>query len=844
MKRALKLKKCLFVYALLLLGVSLNAQVIYEAEDASFSSGAVETEHTGFTGDGYVNTDNFLGEYVEWTINSLKDVNDTIAFRYALAKKGRPMQIYINDVLTDTIKFDSIGPLFTDYEYDYTVGQINVGENTIKLVSLDAEGAPNLDHMTIKNDTNVYVKLNLTTVGNGNISIEPVADSFLFGERVKITATAEAGNTFAEWSGDKTTKQNPLSFTMDKNYNLSATFNNTLPAFPGAEGFAKNITGGRGGAVIEVTNTNDSGLGSLRAAINANGPRTIVFRVSGNIVLTSDLKISKGDVTIAGQTAPGDGITLSGYPLKISADNVIVRYIRSRLGDVTQIDDDAMNGRDHQNIILDHCTMSWSVDEAASFYDNTNFTMQYCLISESLYHSGHIKGNHGYGGIWGGKGASFHHNLLAHHTSRNPRFCGSRYTLQPDLENVDFRNNVIYNWGFNSVYGAEGGSYNLVNNYYKYGPATSSSVRSRIIAPDADSSGIQPAGVWGTFYINGNYVNGYPAITQDNWGGVSVSGISKDDIKSDTEFDFDSVTTQDAKIAFEHVVAQAGVCLPKRDVIDQRIIQETITGTATYGETYNGGGVGIIDSQVEVGGWPALSSTTPPTDTDKDGMPDDWEIARSLDPNNADDRNGDDDSDGYTNLEEYLNGLVEAYTYIIRPLDFAVSSLSNTEVVLTWDDVTDDETGFLLERKSDGDYEQIAEISANTTSYTDEIPSLANYTYRLRAYNATDTSYYTDTAYVKLVSGIERITSVDNSLIVYPNPFNDKISIEILLENEDNIEISIYNIAGEKISEILSGNTAEGKYSFDLNTSDLASGIYYLSVRSGNNVINRKITKM
>ncbi|MDP3580528.1 MAG: pectate lyase, partial [Ignavibacteria bacterium] len=296
----------------------------------------------------------------------------------------------------------------------------------------------------------------------------------------------------------------------------------TIPSFPGAEGFGKYTTGGRGGTVYEVTNLNDDNLpGSLRWAISQSGPRTIVFRVSGTIQLKSTLSISKGDLTIAGQTAPGDGICLRDYTLSVNANNVIIRFIRSRYGDaISTNEDDAIHGMGYyKNIIIDHCSFSWSVDETASFYNNENFTMQWCLISESLYASIHAKGNHGYGGIWGGTNASYHHNLLAHHTSRNPRFAGGQTAT---CVNVDFRNNAIFNWGFNSAYGGEEGKINVVSNYYKSGPATSSGVKARIL--DASPNPTEGKGV-GQFFVDQNYVEGYAAITANNWaGGVQGSG--------------------------------------------------------------------------------------------------------------------------------------------------------------------------------------------------------------------------------------------------------------------------------------------------------------------------------
>lgn len=462
-------------------------------------------------------------------------------------------------------------------------------------------------------------------------------------------------------------------------------------AFPGAEGGGRFAVGGRGGAVYEVTNLNDSGPGSLRDAVSQPN-RTIVFRVSGVIDLSSALTISKGNITIAGQTAPGDGICITGQPIRIRASDIIIRHIRSRLSDVKDVEDDAMNcmSGNYQNIIIDHCSLGWSVDETGTFYDIKNFTLQWCILSESLYHSVHGKGNHGYGGIWGGNNASFHHNLLAHHTSRNPRFGGSRYTGKPAEEVVDFRNNVLYNWGNgNSVYGGEGGNYNMVNNYYKAGPATPGSAstgstnrRNRILQYTSyyhsSDAAVYPDTLWGgKFYIDGNYVHGYPDVTVDNW----TNGVQKDNYakaaqlilaaRQTVPFATPPVTTQTAEEAYTSVLQQAGACIPRRDAIDKRIINETATGTATYeGSTYaaiNSTGIshpsGIIDTQADVGGLPAYRTATPPMDSDHDGMPDAWEIENGLNPNDAADRNNT-GIDGYTYLENYLNSIVTSETTI------------------------------------------------------------------------------------------------------------------------------------------------------------------------------------
>lgn len=415
-------------------------------------------------------------------------------------------------------------------------------------------------------------------------------------------------------------------------------------AFPGAEGFGRFTTGGRGGEVIVVTNLNDDGPGSLRDAIEKDGARTIVFRVSGNIELQSELRIENGDLTIAGQTAPGDGICLKDYPVTIFADNVIIRYLRIRLGDETRQQADAISVIGYKNIIIDHCSLSWGIDEVASFYDNENLTVQWCIVSESLHNSIHKKGPHGYGGIWGGKGASFHHNLIAHHSSRNPRFNGSRTHGQPQKEVVDFRNNVIYNWGANSSYGGEAGQQNVIANYYKAGPATEH--RDRIVEPWDEK---------GKWYVADNFVFAYPDITADNWAG-GVQGKFWKKVRVDSPHHVAPVVTRTAEEAYELVLKNAGAILPRRDSIDVRIAEEVRAGTATYGGKW-GARSGIIDSQKDADGWPALLSTPAPADNDHDGMADDWELAHGLDPTNRDDRNGDLNGDGHTNLEEYLNSL-------------------------------------------------------------------------------------------------------------------------------------------------------------------------------------------
>lgn len=441
-----------------------------------------------------------------------------------------------------------------------------------------------------------------------------------------------------------------------------------LIAFPGAEGYGKYTVGGRGGAVYEVTNLDDAGEGSLRAAVEAKGPRTVVFRVSGNITLSKALRINNPYITIAGQTAPGDGICIRKWPLVIDASQVIIRHLRVRLGGESGSDADAMSGRFNKNIIIDHVSASWSVDETMSIYHCDSLTVQWCIISESMYNSNHIKGSHGFGGIWGSNNSTYHHNLIAHHSSRNPRFASGS-------GNTDYRNNVIYNWGYNSCYGGENAqkddarfnfsNFNMVANYYKPGPATrAGEVSYRIANPSYRNSKTD----YGKWYVSKNVVAGNKFISSNNWtGGVQPQGGSADIavLRLDKPWPAMSINQQTAEEAYSLVLDNAGATMPQRDTVDRRIVDETKNGYATFeGATYKKQQTladrtkkcGIIDSPADVGGWPVLKSTPAPTDTDHDGMPDAWEIQNNLNPNDASDRNKT-DATGYSMLELYINSI-------------------------------------------------------------------------------------------------------------------------------------------------------------------------------------------
>ena len=454
-----------------------------------------------------------------------------------------------------------------------------------------------------------------------------------------------------------------------------------VPAFPGADGYGRYTKGGRGGSVYYVTTLDDGDQeGTLRYGVTKVTNATILFKVSGTIHLNSSLRISASNITIAGQSAPGDGICLADYPVEVSGNNVIVRYMRFRMGDQKLTADeadgaDAFGGRFSTNVIIDHCSISWCTDECASFYANTNFTMQWCIISESLRMSLHSKGAHGYGAIWGGIGASYYHNLMLHHDSRTPRF-GTGALGKPNDHIVDMRNNVIYNWSGNGCYGAEGMNVNIINNYYKPGAATITSSKDKFIAIDDATSEDKTTSIRGKFFIQGNINTKYTNVNEDNWKGVRINCSdllngqkTREDLDNGCEVGEVPLLHQHTTEGCYPLVLQYAGCSKSRDAIDERLTNECKNGTYTFkGASANKGG--LIDKLTDLkpadagedwSPWPELKSTEAPVDSDGDGIPDEWEKAHGLDPNNAKDGNNRNE-EGYTMLEVYLNSLVEDIT--------------------------------------------------------------------------------------------------------------------------------------------------------------------------------------
>ena len=445
-----------------------------------------------------------------------------------------------------------------------------------------------------------------------------------------LTALEQLGRSRASAEPD-VPSADPINYA-DPPPQPAAVIGNTVPAFPGAEGAGKLTTGGRGGEVYEVTTLADSGEGSLREAVSGDN-RIVVFRVGGTIELESGLDVSGSNLTIAGQTAPGDGISVINNEFEIKGDNIIIRYLRVRAGDTMGTPIDTFKGEGRRNLVIDHCSVSWGVDECFSLYGNYDVTVQYCLLAEGLTMSAHEKGRHGYGGLWGGQNVTYHHNLLIHQGGRNPR-----YSFVEDMKQlVDQRYNVIYNHGFTTAYGGEWAEgINMVGNYYKPGPATLAGVASKILSADRG----------GSWYVAENLVEGAEDVTADNELGIEFppGGI---DLRAEPVRFADSLPDRTAEEAYEEVLADVGCNIPRYDSVDARLLADVRNGTGR-----------LINSQNEVGGFPVIDGGEPPVDSDHDGIPDDWETEHGLDPEDPDDAAElADDGSGYTNLEVYLNSL-------------------------------------------------------------------------------------------------------------------------------------------------------------------------------------------
>lgn len=415
------------------------------------------------------------------------------------------------------------------------------------------------------------------------------------------------------------------------------------PAFPGAEGFGAHTPGGRGGQVMVVRSLDDDGPGSFREAVTARGPRVVVFAVGGLITLRSAIDITEPYLTVAGQSAPGDGICLRGHQVSVRTHDVVLRHLRFRPGDIARAEVDALDIMgDSRDVVVDHCSASWSVDEALSPSGAiANVTIQWCVIAEALNRSAHSKGAHGYGSLArAAGGVTLHHNLWAHNVERNPRL-GDNYG-RPPFPVFDVRNNVVYDYG-KMASGMTGDrlSANYVGNYIRPGPSSDRSRGVIVFTPTSDTA----------YFVEGNLVEHRPDWTSDNSklfdkadiGGRRLVSIVKE------PFETPFVRTTSAREALRDVLAGAGATLPRRDLVDERIVRQVKQGTGA-----------IIDSQDQVGGWPPYRTGETPADRDRDGMPDAWERARGLDPANGTDASRVGSSDGYTNIERYVNELAGA----------------------------------------------------------------------------------------------------------------------------------------------------------------------------------------
>ncbi|TDO77266.1 hypothetical protein EV143_10426 [Flavobacterium chryseum] len=646
----------------------------------------------------------FTDKNLELTISGLKEGQHSLltfhnTFDKVDGKAFAPVKIFVNDKLAETVTPTNRANATIDAATSYIVFNAQAGKNVIIRFELDPKSAdliqqmiingfeidtPNLkkqSHTPKPENADEHVVVDKSLILNWEASKDAVAHNLYFGTNKNAITNATVKS--AEFKG----KHTKTKFTVSDLYSMTTyywrvdeidskgditlgevwSFKPAQLAFPGAEGYGRFAVGGRGGKVVEVDNLNDSGPGSFRAAVNEGfGPKTIVFNVSGNIKLEDRLVVNNPYITIAGQTAPGEGITISKAPVGLTGNDGVIRFLKVRIGSGKTYDGMGLTGANHS--IIDHCSISWTIDESFSSRSAHNITLQRTLISEALNVAGHDKYEvgkmHGFAATIGGDVGSFHHNLLAHNYGRNWSIGGGLNGDGYYTGRLDIRNNVVYNWGQRTTDGGAN-EVNFVNNYYKPGAATK-----YFYALNAQHEGVGKG--MQRYYFNGNIMEGH--FDEKNQDKGRTSTISHNEIvKYETFVNkpfFESfVKTESAKAAYKNVLSDVGASEPFFDKHDNRIINETLKGTFSFKGSKSGLG-GMIDSEKDLGDLGEYASEKRPSDwdTDHDGLPNWWEAAHSLNENSKagdfSDTNLDADKDGYTQLDEYLDWMSKPHYFI------------------------------------------------------------------------------------------------------------------------------------------------------------------------------------
>ena len=664
-----------------------------------FKLGISAPFYSRLTSDGLV-TDKSL----ELTISGLKTGKHSLltfhnTFDKIEGKSFAPVKIFVNNKWVETVVPSNRATSTIESASAYIEFTAKTGKNVVIRFELDSKDAnliqqmvingfeidtPNLkkqSHTPKPENGDEHVVLGDQFMLNWDVSKDAVAHKLYFGTNKDAITNA------TEKSPDFKGKQTEAKFALTDLHSATTYYwrvdevdakgNTTLGtvwsfkpaqlAFPGAEGYGRFAIGGRGGKVVEVTNLNDDGPGSLRDAVNKEiGPRTIVFNVSGNIKLASRLVVNQPNITIAGQTAPGEGITISRAPIGLTGNDGVVRFLKVRIGGGTTFDGMGLTGANYS--IIDHCSISWTIDESFSSRGAHHISLQRTLIAEALNIAGHDKypagKMHGYAATIGGDIGSFHHNLLAHNEGRNWSIGGGLNGDGYYGGKVDIRNNVVYNWGKRATDGGAS-EVNFVNNYYKPGVSTKI-----FVALNAQIEGVGKGKQ--QYYFDGNVMPDYFDEKNQDKGRkftLSNNAIVDYEVFLPKPFFESYVTTQSAKAAYKNVLSDVGATQPFFDKHDDRIVEETLKGTFTYKGSKSGLG-GLIDDEQDAGGWPDFKTETRPTDwdTDHDGLPNWWETAKGLNENSKTgdfaDTNLDTDKDGFTQLDEYLDWMAQPHFFI------------------------------------------------------------------------------------------------------------------------------------------------------------------------------------